>query len=846
MTDSLRHSIAYLSRLSWRRQRSGAIWLAALLVVVGGVAMASIAAARRTESAYPAYLASSNASQLQLYLYHVQNGAGFTSATLSGVLESIPHVQRVTTSPVIFVFPHEPKGKAPPRAVVDSDVEFIGSAGGADYAVDRPAVVAGHMADPGSTDQIVASTQAVALLGWHLHERIQLDGYSLASVEHSASFPPAAPISHVTVTLVGIVTFANQVAHDDVDRYPTYVLVPPALTRELAKSEGFPNYALKLVGGDRYVSAVESTIAKRLPPFTVYAYHVTSVVQGQVQRAIRPEDIALLVFGIIAAAAALAIGAQGIRRMVLAVREELVVARALGADRRSLVATAALGPVAAVLAGALGAAIAAVIVSPIAPLGAVRAVDPSPGVDADWTVLLAGVAVLVVALGAFTARVAVLDVGRIARTARNGSPRSSVLANLVARSGAPATMVSGLRFSLERGSGRTSAPVRSALVASVVAVAVAVTTVTFASSLSTLDSTPAFYGWNWSVAILSPNGNNLPPIAGTLLGRDPDVTAWAGLNFANATMNGQTVPIILATPHAKVGPVIVAGHALDGVGQVVLGSQTLAQLHAKLGGTVSASYGSPNDYPIYIKPRPLRVVGIATMPAVGQSENLHTSMSIGAEIATGIEPPAFRAAIHSPDPNQDGPEMLIVRFTPGTSPMADLRGIDGVVATAEKVMARDPNVGGAAYIVVGPQRPAEIVIYQSTGATPVALALALGAGATAALGLALASSVRRRRRDLALLKTLGFRRRQLAATIAWQATTVALVGTLFGVPIGIAFGRWLWTLFARQIGAIADPAVPVIQIVVIVAVSILLANAIAALPGRVAARTPAALVLRSE
>jgi ABC-type lipoprotein release transport system permease subunit len=43
------------------------------------------------------------------------------------------------------------------------------------------------------------------------------------------------------------------------------------------------------------------------------------------------------------------------------------------------------------------------------------------------------------------------------------------------------------------------------------------------------------------------------------------------------------------------------------------------------------------------------------------------------------------------------------------------------------------------------------------------------------------ASVRRRRREFALLKTLGFTQRQLAATVAWQSSVPAIVGLIFGV-----------------------------------------------------------------
>jgi ABC-type lipoprotein release transport system permease subunit len=138
------------------------------------------------------------------------------------------------------------------------------------------------------------------------------------------------------------------------------------------------------------------------------------------------------------------------------------------------------------------------------------------------------------------------------------------------------------------------------------------------------------------------------------------------------------------------------------------------------------------------------------------------------------------------------------------------------------------------------------VNYRSVGSTPVILAVGLAVGAILALGLTLASSVRRRRRDLAMLKTFGFTRRQLAAVVAWQSTTTALVGVVVGIPLGIVVGRELWTLFARSINAVPVPTVPVLSVLIVGVGTLVFANLVAALPGRSAARTPAALVLRAE
>ncbi|HEY5026110.1 MAG TPA: FtsX-like permease family protein [Acidimicrobiales bacterium] len=134
----------------------------------------------------------------------------------------------------------------------------------------------------------------------------------------------------------------------------------------------------------------------------------------------------------------------------------------------------------------------------------------------------------------------------------------------------------------------------------------------------------------------------------------------------------------------------------------------------------------------------------------------------------------------------------------------------------------------------------------ATKATPATLAAGLAAGAVVALGLTLTASVRRRRRDLALLKTLGFTPRQVATAVAWQASVAASIGIIIGVPAGIALGRWLWTLFARAIYAVPQPSVPVLEIVLVGLGALVLANVVAAIPGRIAARTSTAFVLRAE
>jgi putative ABC transport system permease protein len=137
-----------------------------------------------------------------------------------------------------------------------------------------------------------------------------------------------------------------------------------------------------------------------------------------------------------------------------------------------------------------------------------------------------------------------------------------------------------------------------------------------------------------------------------------------------------------------------------------------------------------------------------------------------------------------------------------------------------------------------------LLIGVTGGAATAAALLAIAAAVT--LGHTLWTSIRRRRRDLAILKTLGFIKRQVSATVAWQSTAMVLVALAVGIPLGVAAGRWAWQAFADQLGIVPEPVVPAVAVVLLLPATFLAANVIAFWPGRRAARLQAAAVLRSE
>jgi predicted lysophospholipase L1 biosynthesis ABC-type transport system permease subunit len=183
-----------------------------------------------------------------------------------------------------------------------------------------------------------------------------------------------------------------------------------------------------------------------------------------------------------------------------------------------------------------------------------------------------------------------------------------------------------------------------------------------------------------------------------------------------------------------------------------------------------------------------------------------------------------------------GSREIAIRFAPG----ADRE------AVTRRIADQRTADGGPQYEVNGPATPLEVRRLQQVDALPFVLAAFLALLGIVAVGFALASSVRRRGRDLAILKTLGFSRRQVSATVAWQATTIALVGLLVGIPLGVVAGTAVWRMVADDIGVVSVPEIPIALLIGIAAATLVLANLIAAVPAWVAARTQPARVLRSE
>ena len=70
----------------------------------------------------------------------------------------------------------------------------------------------------------------------------------------------------------------------------------------------------------------------------------------------------------------------------------------------------------------------------------------------------------------------------------------------------------------------------------------------------------------------------------------------------------------------------------------------------------------------------------------------------------------------------------------------------------------------------------------------------------------------------------------------WQATTVALVGIVVGIPLGLLVGQAVWRAFATNLGVVPVAIVPAWVIAALGVGVLVVANLLAVAPAVAAAR----------
>lgn len=796
--------------------------LALLVGLFGGAVLSAGAGARRTQTAYPRMVRDSRDADVFV-------GAEHTG--LTGFYDEVAHVPGVTaTGQVAGVNLVLLDAHGRPD-LVDDPTANASVDGRLGYSTFRPKLLAGRMPRPERASEVLANPAIARLHRLKVGTKVRALAFralpdDLREIDVSAGEP-------VLLTVVGIGVLPPEVVPVSPRDAAPQLVVTPAFYRAYADPDRLPydaTYVRLRRGTDisAFKDRVDALGAARPEVGQVF---VTAQADRRTaaQRAILPQAVALAAFAALAGLTGLLVIGQLLARQRALESGDQRSLRSMGMTPGQLMAVDVLRAAAiAVTGGALAMGVAVALSSRF-PIGPARLAEPRPGWAVNLALLAAAWLGTVVVLVGRVAWPAWRDAFSPSRAAAAGAaPAPSRAAAVGARAGLPVSAAAGVRMAFDPGRGAAAVPLRTTVAGTAVAVTALLAAVTFGSSLSHLVATPRLYGQAWDVAY--DFGFSIVPTARTtaLLRDNPSVAAYAGGVYGDVTIGSRALPAVGIDPvKGSVFPTLLDGRPPSSDEEIVLGTTELARLHRHVGDTVTVGVGG--------EPRRMRVVGRAVFPKLGRGSFSTTSLGDGAAVTAAV--------LAQPDPSNpdDVYNFLLIRWSPDPA-----RRAARVSLVADLMELAAGCSGASGYCMPATQRPGVIDGYSRVRTTPLVLGGLLALLALATLAHTLVTSIRRRRRDLAVLKTLGFVRHQVSAAVAWQATALSVIAAVVGVPLGVAIGRWLWETFAGQLGVVSGARTPVVASLALVPAALVAANLIGAVPARLAARTPPAVVLRSE
>ena len=782
-----------------------------VIAVAGGVVLAAVAGARRTDSAYPRFLRAQNAGQGAI-ASDPGHFFGFANVDFSKV-EAIPGLIDSARFAFFIGFIHTPSGRdLTPLSDRNPVVMFSSPDDRFDHVLNEMRVVEGRLPRTTSADEVAVSSQAAARYRIRVGDVLSVHLPRFQDFTSALANPtPTGPLFNVRVT--GI-----EIAPGELGTgvgYPPLHFPSAFYKRYVSSSPTFPAISIKLRSDAELSQFVEQVQTNAIvDPKVASRIELLSFVENTkaIARTTRVQATALRLLALLMALTGLLILIQTIARQTFLESFDYETLGALGFTRRQLFGTALVRTTLAGLIGAVAAAGFAFALSDLTPIGIARVAEPSRGLQLDPLVLVLGglsIALVVLALAIYPAWRA----SRIARLLRRESvPRTSRVAESLSGAGLPPAGLAGMRMALETGRGRSAVPVRSTIAGAVIGIAAIATALTFAASIKHAVHTPRIQGVNWDGVI----GDGFDPDDSAriipILERDPQVVEFSAGGAGTLTINGHGVTTIgMDQIRGRIEPVMIGGRAPYRDDELVLGVRTMREVGTHVGGIVTVSSGP--------KTARMRVVGQAVAPTVaGEAFSGRGAYMTDAGLRTLLPGNAvdiflFRVRARGQLPN------VIAR-------------IHGAI----------PAIG------VRPGGPAggDVDELSHVGNLPLLLAGLLTLLSIATLAHLIVTALRTRSSQLAILKTLGFVRRQVRATVAWQATTLAVVAVVIALPVGYVAGRLTWGVLANQIGFVSEPVVTAWQLFAVVPAMIIAANLVAILPARRAARTKAAVQLRSE
>ena len=794
------------------RRAAGATILLALLVgITAGVAMAVVAAGRRTATVYDRFAAYADTPELLANLCP----PGVVPDDDEGLKQCFMYDPEQEREKMLALPEVEDAARGMFRGATiapageSGDSTLVSTLAMLDEGIQSTAgryrVVDGE--DAATADEIVIS-EDLADEGFAVGDEVVLTFWTedeLGTFVEGATFH--GPRASVRIAGIGRALTdvgASQVGFSANDNLLVYT--GPGLAQATAHAAGFSGILIEATDDD--AGAATAAIDAAFPDQPINLAPALGEEERAPSRdAIRYEAQGVLALGVAVGVVVAAFVAQVLARQSRREWDDGPALRAIGLTRGTAVASTLVRSLAISLPATVLALVAAIALSPLGPVGLGRAAEVDEGVDVDALVL--GIGALAVIAIVTAAVVAPVVRGRVLRP----TPRSTTRASTTRSISLPPVLSAGLHLARRGRSGSLLEGI-TALLGTAAAIAVGIAAVSLAASLDDLMETPARYGVPWDLSVgASAVGNDPAEVladervepeiaaAAVITGNDMDIAGEVAWVYAYSPIEGfeETPPLPIASGRAPVND-----------REIAIGRVTLREIGHEVGDTV-------------------------TVTSLARGETYEMAIVGEAIINDTFEASPGRGAVATPDfIDEAAPEVS------GDPAVISLREGADVDAVAADLRASSDGP------VQGPVPQAALRAVERIRRLPFIMTGVVAILAIASLIHALVLSVGRNRRAFGVLKGVGFTRAQVFGTVACQTTVFALLALVTAVPLGVFVGRAGWELVAEGLGVLAVPVVPAVPVIVVVLAALVVANVVGVYPAWRAARLRTAVALRPE
>ncbi len=417
-----------------------------------------------------------------------------------------------------------------------------------------------------------------------------------------------------------------------------------------------------------------------------------------------------------------------------------------------------------VIAGGLGAA-GALIGGWFEPPGTLNRFEPHPGWLAQpWTAAYGALFVLALLAGAVA-----LTHAAALRTQRRGAELTR------GRVGIPGRVALGpvLRFAAAlasaRGRGRAAVRSRATVLGIGASLAMLVLVVTLGGQLTSLQNTPASWGWTADFGIASDSVQVDHQVAEDERVRDVDQVVDAPVHIVHRGQISRVTGYGRATLRGALPYRLTAGRVPDADGEIALGPRLADEFGVHVGDRVVLSDLAGNT-------SAMRVTGIVVMPTL-ENEPLgrNVLMPMDALRRTAISTGYSNLLVRAVDP-------------------AAARALRGELARTVEIEL--------------PTAPNTIVALGKLAASQRLLIIVLLIGGMLLVAEHVSLLVRRRGNQMAIAASIGMTRRQIIVSTASATVLTAAVGVVIGAPLGWALSRVVLVEIGPRLGlGLAGPGI---------------------------------------